>query len=181
MEERPAEETRVTPLYEGRIVKLYLKEVTLPHGGTARLEIVHHPGAAAVVPLHDDGSVTLVRQYRHATGGYLYEIPAGLLEPGEPALECARRELKEETGLGAEDVTPLLRYHTTPGFSDEEVHLFTATGLTEGAQALEEDEVLTVVRLPLAEAMALVDGGGISDGKTLIALMAVASGIGGAA
>lgn len=170
--EKPVE-TRVETLYEGRIVRLYRKTVRLPHGGEARLEIVHHPGAAAVVPLHADGTVTLVHQYRHAVGDWLYELPAGLLEAGEPPMACAARELEEEAGLTAAALAPLATYHTTPGFTDEVVHLFLATGLTPCAQRLEADELLTLERLPLWEALARA-GGGTGDGKTLIGLMLAA-------
>jgi len=173
-----AREVASRAIYEGRIVRLYEKDVTLPNGHTARLEIVHHPGAAAVVPLHDDGTVTLVHQYRHAAGGWLHEIPAGLLEAGEAPLDCAARELTEETGLTASDVRPLMTYRTTPGFSDEVVHLFIATGLTEGQTDHGHDEVIEVARMPLAEAVARVRKGEIVDGKTVIALLALEAGMG---
>jgi ADP-ribose pyrophosphatase len=173
-ERPPAREKAVRPIYAGRIVRLEEQTVELPNGHTVDLEIVHHPGAAAVVPLHDDGGVTLVHQYRHAAGGYLYEVPAGLLEPGEEPLECARRELTEETGLTADRVEPLLSYRTTPGFSDEVVHLFLATGLTQGKADLGHDEVIESVRMPLDEALNRLRAGEISDGKTVIALLAMA-------
>lgn len=175
----PARERGSRRIYGGRIVRLYEREVELPNGHTVSLEIVHHPGAAAVVPLHDDGTITLVHQYRHAAGGYLYEIPAGLLEEGEQPAACARRELTEETGLTAGELTPLLWYHTTPGFSDEVVHLFLATGLSEGQTDHGHDEVIEVVRLPLDEALKRLRAGEITDGKTVIALLAVASGLAG--
>ncbi|MFQ5509108.1 MAG: NUDIX hydrolase [Leptospirillia bacterium] len=158
-------------IYQGRIVHLFEKTVRLPGGHVANLEIVHHPGAAAVVPLHADGSVTLVHQYRHAVRGHLYELPAGLLEEGESGIACAVRELKEETGITADTVTPLTVYCTTPGFSDELVHLYLATGLTVGEQELEDDEILSVVRMPLDEALARVEAGDITDGKTVIGLL----------
>ncbi|MDH5526924.1 MAG: NUDIX hydrolase [Nitrospirota bacterium] len=168
------EELSVTRLHAGRIVTLDVKEVRLPGGAVTRLEIIHHPGAAAVVPLHEDGSVTLVVQYRHAAGGYLYEIPAGLLEEGETPEACARRELTEEAGLHAGDLVPLTAYHTTPGFSDEVIHLFVAGGLTDGTQALEEDEVIEVTRMPLEDALERIRAGAITDGKTIIALLMTA-------
>ncbi len=159
-------------IYDGRIVHLYERDVELPNGHTVKLEIVHHPGAAAVIPLHDDGTVTLVHQYRHAAGGWLYELPAGLLEDGEDPAACAARELAEETGLTAGRLTPLITYHTTPGFSDEVVHLFVATDLTEGEASLDHDEVLECVRMPVADAIARIGTGGITDGKTVIGLLA---------
>jgi ADP-ribose pyrophosphatase len=173
----PLKELGAREVYAGRIVHLFERDVELPNGRAARLEVVHHPGAAAVVPLHADGSVTLVHQYRHAAGEWLYEIPAGLLEAGEAPIECARRELAEETGLSCEHIRPLLAYHNSPGFSDEVVHLFVATGLTEGETAHEHDEVMDVVRMPLADALARLERGGITDGKTVVALLAAKGGL----
>jgi ADP-ribose diphosphatase len=168
----PAHEVSAKCIYEGRIVTLYEREVRLPNGHTARLEIVHHPGAAAVVPLHEDGTVTMVHQYRHAAGGWLYEVPAGLLEAGESPEDCAARELAEETGLAAASLTPLITYRTTPGFSDEVIHLFLASGLTQGESDLGDDEVLEVVRVPLGQALDQIGRGEITDGKTIIGLLA---------
>jgi len=170
----PAREVSSRCIHKGRIVTLYERDVELPNGHVARLEIVHHPGAAAVVPLHPDGSVTLVHQYRHAAGGWLYEVPAGLLEDGEDPAACAARELAEETGLSADSLTPLITYRTTPGFSDEVVHLFLATGLTEGTATPGDDEVLEVVRVPLGQALDQIGRGEITDGKTIIGLLAAA-------
>ncbi|MDH4229281.1 MAG: NUDIX hydrolase [Nitrospirota bacterium] len=169
-----ARELSVTRLHSGRIVTLDMVEVALPNGATTRLEIVHHPGASAVVPLHPNQDVTLVHQYRHAAGGFLYEIPAGLLHPGEDSADCARRELAEETGLSANGLEPLTAYHTTPGFSDEVIHLFLATELTDGEQNLDHDEVLQVVRMPLDDALAGIRSGAITDGKTIVALLLTA-------
>lgn len=171
---KQAKEIRTTSIYAGRIVNLSTHDVVLPNGHEVRLEIVHHPGAAAVVPLHSDGTVTLIHQYRHAAGGFIYEIPAGLLEAGEAPIACAGRELQEETGLAAAELVPLVAYHTTPGFSDEIIHIFVGRNLTEGEAAPEADEVLTCVRWPLDEAVARIYRGEITDGKTIIALLAVA-------
>jgi ADP-ribose pyrophosphatase len=171
-----AREVASREIYGGRIVRLYERDVELPNGHTVKLEIVHHPGAAAVVPLHGDGTVTLVHQYRHAAGGWLYELPAGLLEEGEAPAECAARELAEETGLVAGRLTPLITYRTTPGFSDEVVHLFVGADLTQGEASPGDDEVIETVRLPLAEAVARIGTGGITDGKTVIGLLAAQHG-----
>jgi ADP-ribose pyrophosphatase len=139
------------------------------------MELIRHPGAAAVVPLHEDGSVTLVHQLRYAAEkGLLHELPAGKLSPGEAPLECARRELQEETGLAAARLEPLLPIWMTPGFCDERIHLFLARGLTEGAAALEDDEWLRPVRVPLGEALAMIDRGEITDAKTIAGLAAAA-------
>ncbi len=163
----------VRPIYHGKIVKLDVETVALPNGVTVELEIIRHPGASAVVPLREDGSVLLIRQYRHAAGGFIYEIPAGKLDPGEDPIHCAQRELEEEIGYRATSIQPLFSILTTPGFTDERIHLFKAAGLVRGTQALEADEILEVVAVPLAEAIAWIAQGLIQDGKTIVALQAV--------
>jgi ADP-ribose pyrophosphatase len=155
------------------VVNLGIETVTLPNGATVELEVIRHQGAAAVVPLREDGTILLIRQYRHAAGGYIYEIPAGKLDPGEDPLHCAARELKEEVGCRAGRLEHLLTFFTTPGFTDEIIHIYLATDLSPGTQALEHDEILEVVAMPLAEAIALVRGGAITDGKTIIGLQTV--------
>jgi ADP-ribose diphosphatase len=170
---RPGSPKQVREVYRGRVVNLNVETVTLPNGATVELEVIRHQGAAAVVPLKDDGSVVLIRQYRHATGGYIYEIPAGKLDPGEEPRHCAARELEEEIGCRASSFTHLLSFFTTPGFTDEVIHVFLATGLTPGTQHLDHDEVLEVVEMSLAEAIARVQDGTIRDGKTIVGLQAV--------
>jgi len=179
-QEQLPQEIRDTPVFEGRVVRLHLKEVRMPSGHVARLEVVHHPGAAAVLPLHEDGTVTLIHQYRHAAGGFLYEIPAGLLEPAEAPIDCAARELTEETGLSATHLAPLTAFLTAPGFSDEVVHLFCASGLSQGAAALEPGELLTCERFTLSDAVAMIGRGEITDGKTQVALLMAAANKAGA-
>ena len=164
---------KVREIYRGRVVKLDVETVTLPNGVTVELEVIRHQGAAAVVPLKDDGTVILIRQYRHAVGGSIYEIPAGKLEPGEEPRHCAARELEEEIGSRAASLTHLLTFFTTPGFTDEVIHIFLATGLTPGTQHLDHDEVLEIVPMPLDEAIARIADGTIRDGKTIIGLQAV--------
>ncbi len=159
-------------IYRGRVVTLNLETVTLPNGATIELEVIRHQGAAAAVPLTDDGSVLLIRQYRHAAGGYIYEIPAGKIDPGEDPLACAAREVEEETGRRASSLVPMLSFYTTPGFTDEVIYLYLATGLTAGTQKLERDEVLDVVEMPLEEAIRRVADGTIRDAKTIIGLQA---------
>ena len=158
------------PIYQGRIVDLGLETATLPDGRTVELEVIRHPGAAAVVPLHADGTVTLVHQHRHAGGGMHIEVPAGVLEPGEPPEACAARELAEEVQLTAEHLRPLGAIHTTPGFTDERIWLFAATGLSPADARPEADEYIEVLRIPTAEALAMVADGRITDGKTICAL-----------
>jgi ADP-ribose pyrophosphatase len=160
-------------VYRGRVVNLDLETVTLPNGKTVELEIIHHPGAAAIVPMKDDKTVLLIRQYRHAIGGYILEIPAGKLDPGEDPRDCAARELEEEIGFRASSLEPVLTFFTTPGFTDEVIYVFKATGLTPGAQNLGHDEVLDVIELPLERAIAQIKDGTIRDGKTIIGLQAV--------
>lgn len=158
------------PIYRGRIVDLGLETARLPDGRTVQLEVIRHPGAAAVVPLHDDGTVTLVHQYRHAGGGMHYEVPAGVLEPGEAAERCALRELAEEVQLQAAHLRLLTTIHTTPGFTDERIHLFLATGLDPVEGAPEADEYIRVVRMPLDQALEMTADGRLTDGKTICAL-----------
>jgi ADP-ribose pyrophosphatase len=160
-------------IYKGRVVNLNLETVTLPNGNTVELELIHHPGAAAVVPMKDDKTVLLIRQYRHAAGGYILEIPAGKLEPGEEPRQCAAREIEEEIGFRADSLEPLITFFTTPGFTDEVIHIFKGIGLTPGKQNLDHDEVLDVIELPLDRAIAQIRNGTIRDGKTIIGLQTV--------
>lgn len=161
-------------VYDGRVVKLGLEEATLPDGRRVRLEIIRHQGAAAVLPLHADGSVTLIEQYRHAAGGLILEIPAGVIEPGERPEVCASRELAEEARLRADELRLLTVIHTTPGFTDERIHLYLGTGLSETEGELDPDEYLSVRRMPLSEALVMASDGRITDAKTLVTLLLAA-------
>jgi ADP-ribose pyrophosphatase len=138
--------------------------------GWHTFQIVRHPGGAAVLPLHDDGTVTLIRQLRPATDGFMIEAPAGRLDPGEEPAACALRELAEETGIAAQTAEYLGPLHTSPGFLDEVIHLFLATGLNSTAAFPEEYEDIATVRIPLAEAVQMAKDGRISDGKTIALL-----------
>jgi ADP-ribose pyrophosphatase len=166
--DRPADGRR--EIYRGRVVNLGVETVTLPNGATVELEVIRHQGASAVVPLQEDGTVLLIRQYRHAAGGFIYEIPAGKLDPGETPLACAERELEEEIGRRAGHLEHLLTFFTTPGFTDEIIHIYLATELIPGVQNLEHDEVLEVVEMPLEHALQRITDGTIRDGKTIIGL-----------
>ena len=157
-------------IYKGRIVDLRLEEVTLPNGQSITLEVVHHPGASAIVAIDAQDEVALIHQLRHAAGGYIWEIPAGTLAPGEAPEACARRELREETGLAAAEWTALGSILTTPGFCDERIYLFLARALSDAAQELDHDEVLTVSRVPLPRALEMVRSGEIEDAKSIAAL-----------
>jgi len=166
-------------VYRGRIVHLALERVRLPNDHVVELEVVHHRGAAAVVPLLDDGRVALVRQYRHAASGWLLEVPAGTLAAGEAPEACAAREIAEETGYRAQRLEPLGWVWTTPGFTDERIWLYLATGLEPGGQTLDDDEVLAVELLPFADAVARAEAGEICDGKSVCALLRAAARLGG--
>ncbi|HRC85125.1 MAG TPA: NUDIX hydrolase [Thermoanaerobaculia bacterium] len=161
-------------LYRGSFLEMTQERVELPNQVTVDLELVRHPGAAAVVPLGADGQVVLLRQYRHATDGWLVEVPAGKLDAGEAPDVCARRELAEEAGLAADDLVPLGPFWASPGFTDEVIHLFLARGLNPTEQQLEADELLHTFKLPLAEAVALAARGEIADGKSACALLRAA-------
>ena len=163
----------VKPIYQGRVVTLNVDTVRLPNGHTIDLEVIRHPGASAVVPMKEDGTVVLIRQFRHAANGFIYEIPAGKLHPKEDPLDCAARELEEEIGYKAGRFELLSSIFTAPGFADEVIHVYVATGLTPGTQNLDQDEVLDVVELPLREAIAKIEDGTIRDAKTIVGLQAV--------
>jgi len=159
-------------IYQGKIITVKVDEVTLPNGKTAKREIVHHQGAVAVMPLTDDDRLIAVRQFRKPLEKTIVEIPAGKLEPGEDPLDCAVRELEEETGYQAEQVTHLSSFYTSPGFANEMLHLYVATGLRPGPSRLDEDEFVEVLALTREEAWALHASGEICDAKTVLALFA---------
>ncbi len=161
------------PIYKGKIIELSVETVTLPNGAMADVELITHPGAAAVVPFKDDRTVIMIRQYRHAVGGYIYEIPAGKLQPGEDPRDCAKREVEEEIGYKVGTLEPLVSFLTTPGFTNEIIHIFSGKDLTPGTQNLGADEVLEIIELPLARTMDLIKDGTINDAKTIIGLQTV--------
>ncbi len=160
-------------IYSGKILKFDLDTVALPNGRTTELEILRHPGASAVVPLKDDGTVILIRQLRHAVGGFIYEIPAGKLDPQEDPRDCAARELEEEVGYRAGHLELLTSIWTAPGFTDEVIHIFQGTNLEVGKQNLDQDEVLEIVEWPIEKAISKIQDGTIRDAKTIIGLQMV--------
>jgi ADP-ribose pyrophosphatase len=169
-------QTATRRAYNGRIISLDIDTVRFPDGSMGELEMVRHPGASAVVPFlsdpkGDDPSLLLLRQYRYAASGYLLEIPAGRLEPGEDPRNCAIRELKEETGCEAEEIGFMTAILTTPGFTDERIHLFMASGLKRGEASTEHDEFIELKTLPLSEALAMIERGEISDAKTALGIL----------
>jgi ADP-ribose pyrophosphatase len=162
-------------VYRGRIITLRVDEVRLPSGRVVVREIVEHPGAAAVVPLTDDGHVIMVRQYRKAAERVLLEIPAGTLEPGESPDACAHRERAEETGLAAQSMTRVSTFIPSPGFLTEAITLFVARGLTPAArEAPADEEGLGVVRIAVDRVPALIASGEICDAKSMIGLLLAA-------
>jgi len=167
-------------IYTGRVVRLDVDTVRFPDGSTGQLELIRHPGAAAIVPCASDPpgadpTILLIRQYRYATGGELWEIPAGTLDPGEDPEVCARRELLEETGVTAARLQRLTSIWTTPGFTNEVIHLYLATGLTMGEPSRERDEFIEVVPQPLSRVLALIRDGEIRDAKTVVAILYMAA------
>jgi ADP-ribose pyrophosphatase len=166
-------------VHSGKVVTMDVDTVRFPNGTTGELEIVRHPGAAAVVPVLSDPAgpdptILLIQQYRYATAGVLFEIPAGRLDAGEQPIDCARRELLEETGVSAGRLEPLTTIWTTPGFTDERIHLFWAADLKSGAHAREADEFIEVVSKPLSDVLTLIKDGRISDAKTVAGILYVA-------
>jgi ADP-ribose pyrophosphatase len=163
-------------IHTGKIIKVDSDRIRYPDGSEAEVDIVRHPGASAVVPFlsdpeGEDPQILLLRQYRYAADGYLYEIPAGRLDPGETPADCAARELKEETGCTAKQMEPLITMVTTPGFTDERIHLFMAVDLTHGEAAREADEFADVIVMRLSEALELIQRGEIVDGKTALGIL----------
>jgi len=163
-------------VYSGKVISVDVDSVRFPNDLIGELEMVRHPGASAVVPFLDpldspDPRILLIRQYRYAANGYVYEIPAGRLDPGETPEDCAARELREETGYSASDLIRLTTFYTTPGFTDEQIHLFAASGLTEGNSRVEADEVLDLAPVTLSRAMAMIASGELVDGKSMIGVL----------
>ena len=165
-----------TRIHTGKIIELDSDRIRYPDGSEAEVDIVRHSGASAIVPFlsdpeGEDPQILLLRQYRYAADGYLYEIPAGRLDPGETPADCAARELKEETGCTAKQMEPLITMVTTPGFTDERIHLFMATELTRGEATRESDEFADVMIMRLSEALELIQKGEIVDGKTALGIL----------
>ena len=164
-------------IFEGRVFKVTVD--TISEGEmTYQREVVHHPGSAVIVPVHDDGTVVMVRQYRHPAVRYLLEVPAGTLDGGERPEAGAARELEEELGLTAERLEKLVEFFVSPGFLEEKMWIYLATGLSEGKARPDEDEVLDVVRLPIGDALEMITSGEIQDAKTIIGLILAAPRVG---
>lgn len=174
-------------VFEGRLLRVFVDRVSLPDGSRVEREIVRHPGAAAVLPIwhrqNPEGetvpTVVLLRQYRYAVGRELWEVPAGTLEPGESPEACALRELREEAGLEADRLRPLVSFFTTPGFSDERIHLYVATGLRRVEPEPEPEERIRREEIPLDRALRMVRHGEVDDAKTICALLGAERFLGG--
>lgn len=164
-------------VHDGRIVRLSVDRVRFPDGSEGDLEMIRHPGAAAVLPVvgslaEPDPDVLLLRQYRYAAGGYIYEVPAGLPDgPDESWDDCARRELEEETGSRATAIEAMTRIYTTPGFTDEVIRLYVASGLQAGTSRLDADEFVEVLRFPFSEVLEMVRKGEIVDCKSVATIL----------
>ncbi len=161
-------------LYKGRVFDLIVDQVEYPSGNRSVREIAHHPGGAVAVPLLDDGRVILIQQLRYPFGKHLLELPAGKLDSGEDPKKAAGRELEEETGWRASALEKLISIYTTPGFCDEELHIYLATGLQQlaaGPRREEGEFSMTLKILPLAEALSMVYSGALQDSKTIIGLL----------
>jgi ADP-ribose pyrophosphatase len=164
-------------VYAGRLVRV-ARDTVREGGKTYVREVVGHPGGAATVPVFEDGTVVFVSQYRHPARRYVLELPAGKLDPGERPAETAARELEEELGLVAGRMEQLSAFYTTPGFCAERLWVFLATDLRETARRHEEDEIIEVVRMPLARALRMASAGEIDDAKTSIGLLLAARRLG---
>lgn len=165
-------------IYNGRVVNLEIVDIQLPDGGTAKREVIRHAGAVAIIALDDDQHIFLVRQYRIGADQYLYEIPAGLLEADEPPEESAVRELREEIGYRPGRLEALGGLYVAPGYTTEFIHLFVAHDLVRDPLSQDTDEFLEVKRVPLQEAIRMVDEGEITDSKTVIGLLRLARQLG---
>ena len=161
---------RIRNVFKGRVLTLNLEQVELPNGRVAELEIAHHPGGAAIVALDANGRICLLHQFRHASGGWLYELPAGKLDGGEPPIECAVRELAEEAGMKAGRWDKLGEFFSSPGVLTEVIHIFLARDLAPVDSSPEEHEVFQVTWVPLRIATARATAGELRDGKSIVGL-----------
>ena len=165
-------------ILRARTYRVVVDNITMPNGITTDMHVLRHPGAAVIVPVKADSRVVLIKQYRHAIGDYIWEIPAGTLDPPETPLACAKRELVEEAGYSANEWEKLGEILPSPGYSDERIYLFLAADLKPAEQNLDEDELLNVHEFGFDEAMEMIDSGKIEDGKTICGLLKAAKRLG---
>ena len=162
---------KIKKIYSGRVLDINMETAQLPDGREVDLEIIRHPGGSCILPLYDNGDVMLIRQFRHAAGGIIWEIPAGRLDEGDTPERCAERELREEGGVTAGRMEKIAEFFTTPGFCTEVLHIFLARDLKECGQDLEVDEYLETVRMPFGRALNMAHSGEIRDSKTMLAIL----------
>ncbi len=160
----------MTSIFKGNVISLRTENVQLPNGEETVRELVHHPGAVAIIPVTEEGKIVVVRQFRKALEKTIIEIPAGKLEPGEQPEASAHRELEEETGYIAKEMTYMTTFYTSPGFADELVHMYVAKNLDIGVVNRDDDEFMDVLTITLEEAKALIQSGDICDAKTMYAV-----------
>ena len=158
-------------LYEGRQFSFLKERITLPHNVETEMAFVRHPGSAVIVPLFDDKTIGIIKQFRHVIGQYIYEIPAGTMDPGELPEQCARRELEEETGFAASDFINLGKTYLLPAYSDEVSHIFLARNMEKTAQNLDVDEIIEVLRFNVQEILEMIDAGIITDALSILAIL----------
>ena len=157
-------------IYQGRVFKLFRDNVTLQNNRSVNLDVIRHPGAAAIVALTDHSEIYMLKQYRYAAGGFIWEIPAGTLDPGESPLSCAQREIVEEAGVSADSWDKIGEITPVPGYSDERIHLFLAKDLKPSRQNLDDDEIIAIHKINFKEALSMAYSGEISDAKTIAGL-----------
>ena len=159
-----------TEIYKGKLFSFVAEDITLPNGVRSKIAMVRHPGSTAIVPMIDDHTVVMIRQYRHPIREYILEIPAGTLEPGESSLNCAKRELEEETGFVAAEFVEIARIHMLPTYSNEEIYVYLARNLTVSQQNLDQEEIIHTITYPFDEVMQLIDKGRITDALTIMSI-----------
>jgi ADP-ribose pyrophosphatase len=160
-----------TYLYHGRVLGLSLSRFQSESRGEVEIEVVHHNGGAGAIPLFEDGGIALVRQWRYPLGRYCLEIAAGRIEPGQTPEQTAFRELEEELGYRARSLRKIAAFQVAPGYCEERIHIYLATGVEQSTQNLDDDEEIEVVRLPLSSALEMVHSGEIDDAKSIVALL----------
>ena len=168
-----------TIVHRGRVFNLIRENVTLDNGVTAEMEFVEHPGATAIIAMLNESRILLLKQYRHALKEYIWEIPAGTLDPTEEVINCARRELIEETGYSADQWQKLAEITPVPGYSNEWIHIYLATDLKPAAQDLDQDEIINVHEVEFSEAIEMIKMGEIQDAKSISGLFLASEWLGG--